>query len=233
MRSLWYRLTKTPKNLADCLDLAHKKPIEQASLRLRFHELIREQWLGTQLLARFEMKYAGETHVVEKLCGGYLDSYSNGKKRTEIDRANAKLKDLTTKLRESGIMLSGYNQRFEYEPSPKTTISNPYEIFAQTELILRDQLAIDRTILANERTFLAYCRTSLALIITGAGSIKLFDILFSDIAGWALIASGAVVAVMGAWRSAIMARNIKSAGRHLQDHPNSIASHNPEEKGSN
>ena len=95
----------------------------------------------------------------------------------------------------------------------KAVRSNPYERFTQTELILRDQLAIDRTIFANERTFLAYCRTSLALIITGAGTIKLFDGLFSDIAGWALIALGTVVEFIGIWRSAIRTKNIKSAGR--------------------
>ncbi len=33
--------------------------------------------------------------------------------------------------------------------------------------ILRDDLAIDRTILANERTLLAYARTSLATIVVG------------------------------------------------------------------
>ena len=49
---------------------------------------------------------------------------------------------------------------------------NPYEQFADSELILRDHLAIDRTVLANERTFLAYCRPALPLILTGAGCIK-------------------------------------------------------------
>ena len=36
---------------------------------------------------------------------------------------------------------------------------NRYEGFAKSDLILRDQLAIDRTLLANERTVLAYIRT--------------------------------------------------------------------------
>lgn len=45
---------------------------------------------------------------------------------------------------------------------------SPYEDFSKNELILRDHLAIDRTILANERTFLAYIRTSLAIAAAGA-----------------------------------------------------------------
>lgn len=41
------------------------------------------------------------------------------------------------------------------------------EEFLKQELILRDYLAIERTILANEATFLAYIRTSLTIIVVG------------------------------------------------------------------
>jgi putative membrane protein len=54
-------------------------------------------------------------------------------------------------------------------------VNNPYERFSRGDLILRDELAIDRTILANERTLLAYIRTALAFAVTGAGIIKFFD----------------------------------------------------------
>jgi len=53
--------------------------------------------------------------------------------------------------------------------------SNPYENFSKEEFILRDQLAIDRTILANERTVLSYVRTSLALIAAGGALIHFFE----------------------------------------------------------
>ena len=43
----------------------------------------------------------------------------------------------------------------------------PYQRFQRTQLILRDELAVDRTILANERTLLAYVRLSITLIIAG------------------------------------------------------------------
>ena len=42
---------------------------------------------------------------------------------------------------------------------------NPYSKFAGEELILRDELAVDRTLLANERTLLAYLRSGMALIL--------------------------------------------------------------------
>ena len=44
----------------------------------------------------------------------------------------------------------------------------PYARFSSANLILRDELAIDRTLLANERTLMAYLRAGVALIIAGA-----------------------------------------------------------------
>lgn len=41
-------------------------------------------------------------------------------------------------------------------------------------LILRDYLALDRTMLANERTLLSYLRTAIMLLISGITIIKLF-----------------------------------------------------------
>ncbi len=51
----------------------------------------------------------------------------------------------------------------------------PYDAWRQEELILRDFLAIDRTVLANERTFLAYVRTSLAFLVVGGTLFQFFD----------------------------------------------------------
>ena len=42
----------------------------------------------------------------------------------------------------------------------------PYSKFRTEEMILRDWLARDRTVLANERTLLAYLRTTLMLWIS-------------------------------------------------------------------
>lgn len=46
-------------------------------------------------------------------------------------------------------------------------VLSPYERFDSDKLILRDELAIDRTLLANERTLLSYLRSGVALIIAG------------------------------------------------------------------
>lgn len=42
-----------------------------------------------------------------------------------------------------------------------------YAKFDPKQLILRDELAIDRTLLANERTLLAYLRSGVALVVAG------------------------------------------------------------------
>jgi len=44
---------------------------------------------------------------------------------------------------------------------------SPYSRFCNNDLILRDELAVDRTLLANERTLLAYLRSGAALLIAG------------------------------------------------------------------
>ncbi|MBN1227428.1 MAG: DUF202 domain-containing protein [Deltaproteobacteria bacterium] len=100
-----------------------------------------------------------------------------------------------------------------HERNTPSVKHNPYEKFANTTLILRDQLAIDRTLLANERTFLAYCRTALAIILTGAGCIKIFDTVFSDLAGWMLIALGLSVIAVGIKRTVRIAHNIETVQR--------------------
>jgi len=51
-------------------------------------------------------------------------------------------------------------------------MDNLYERFKKSELILRDELAIDRTLLANERTLLAYLRSGVALLLAGLTFIQ-------------------------------------------------------------
>lgn len=68
------------------------------------------------------------------------------------------------------------------------------------QTVLRDRLAIGRTILANERTFLAYVRTSLAFLITGVGFVKFIDVSAVQLAGWIFIAVSVILALFGLHR---------------------------------
>lgn len=77
---------------------------------------------------------------------------------------------------------------------------SPYSKFTKEKLILRDQLAVDRTILANERTFLSYIRTALALFAAGVFSIKFFDSILIEVIGWVFVFSGIITLTIGIQR---------------------------------
>ena len=68
----------------------------------------------------------------------------------------------------------------------------PYSTYMQDHknMILRDYLAIDRTILTNETAFMSYVRTSLTLIAAGATLVKFFSNEYMQALGWMFIATG-------------------------------------------
>ena len=93
---------------------------------------------------------------------------------------------------------------------------NPYERFKNQNLVLRDELAIDRTVLANERTFLAYLRTSLAFAVVGGTILKVPELRSLRQLGWLALVMAAGWLVFGIWRSLAMHRRIRSC-RKLVD----------------
>lgn len=64
-------------------------------------------------------------------------------------------------------------------------------------MILRDYLAIDRTVLTNETAFMAYIRTALALLAAGVSLIKFFNDPVMNALGWAFMGIGTVLAMYG------------------------------------
>lgn len=56
-----------------------------------------------------------------------------------------------------------------------------YKNANSSEMILRDHLAYDRTVLANERTLLAYMRTAIMLLVTGGTLLRLFTKSYTTI----------------------------------------------------
>ena len=64
-------------------------------------------------------------------------------------------------------------------------------------MILRDYLAVDRTILANERTLLSYIRTAMAFAGAGTALIHFFDSGVAEGVGWVLIPTGIMVFLAG------------------------------------
>ena len=68
------------------------------------------------------------------------------------------------------------------------------------EMILRDYLALDRTILANERTLLAYLRTFIGTFSAGIAMIKLFDTLLIILTGYIFVAMSPFFVIFGVIR---------------------------------
>lgn len=87
---------------------------------------------------------------------------------------------------------------------------DPYSQFKKEELILRDYLAADRTVLANERTFMAFIRTSLALAAGGASLIHFLGSLAANIGGGLLLALAAGVLGWGLQRFFYYKRRLKN-----------------------
>lgn len=87
-------------------------------------------------------------------------------------------------------------------------MTNPYERFRTKELLLRDELAIDRTILANERTALSYFRSALTLVIAGVTFLHFFDTGFMRLLGLIFIPSGILTGTLGIIRFRAMRKSI-------------------------
>jgi putative membrane protein len=77
---------------------------------------------------------------------------------------------------------------------------SPYERFEQSDLILRDELAIDRTLLANERTLLAYLRSAAALLIVGISMIHFSNEDWFHMTGLICIPGAVLVSLIGLLR---------------------------------
>jgi uncharacterized membrane protein YidH (DUF202 family) len=67
--------------------------------------------------------------------------------------------------------------------------NSPYYRFRNDELLLRDLLAVERTVQANERTFLGFLRTALAFTVAGLSLVKFFDNRVVEAIGYVLCIS--------------------------------------------
>jgi len=83
-----------------------------------------------------------------------------------------------------------------------------YSRFDGNDLILRDELAIDRTLLANERTLLSYLRAGAALLIAGVSIMHFSAQGWFWMAGLACIPIGVITGVTGVARYRIMNKKI-------------------------
>ena len=75
---------------------------------------------------------------------------------------------------------------------------------------IKDQLAMDRTVLANERTFLAYFRTFVVFLSSGMAILKLNQFSALTEIGYGLMITGIVLLIMGSIRYFMIRKRLKS-----------------------
>ena len=78
------------------------------------------------------------------------------------------------------------------------------------EMILRDYLALDRTILANERTLLAYLRTFIGTFSAGIAMTRFLDILLTDIIGYIFVIVSPLFVIFGVIRYFRISNKLKA-----------------------
>ena len=77
---------------------------------------------------------------------------------------------------------------------------SPYTEFEKEKLILRDRLAIDRTLLANERTLLSYLRAGVTLLIAGVSMMHFSTQPWCFYVGVACVPFGIISLIVGIQR---------------------------------
>jgi putative membrane protein len=92
-----------------------------------------------------------------------------------------------------------------------------YSRFEKNELILRDELAIDRTLLANERTLMAYLRSGVALMVAGASMMHFSQEDWFWMVGAACIPIGLATGIVGLIRYRKMKIAMTSCIRKIAD----------------
>lgn len=96
----------------------------------------------------------------------------------------------------------------------------PYSRFGGEKLILRDELAIDRTLLANERTLLAYLRSAVTLLLAGASIMHFAQPSWFQTLGIACLPAGILTAAIGVIRYVGMNRSITGIRTASRESPN-------------
>ncbi len=86
------------------------------------------------------------------------------------------------------------------------------------DLILRERLALQRTILANQSTFLAFLRTSMYFFVAGLSLESLLKIENSYIIEWFLFISSFVIFCIGIFNYFKHKKMISDNEKHIGDY---------------
>lgn len=221
MKSLVYRMLRKPTTFADCIDIVRRHEVACAVIELERADRVTDQGPGTELVACVSMATEDGWSQARVVCGSYRQIHPDALCVDTVRKANDNLSGFVDELESLDVVVEAGDRKFDdiaglprRNGKPhRAAAPGPYRRFRDSELILRDELAVDRTVLANERTLLAYGRTALALSLTGAGGIELFPQTEMIVLGSALIGLGAAIAVLGVWRFSQMRASMSHIDR--------------------
>jgi len=94
--------------------------------------------------------------------------------------------------------------------------NSPYSRFECEDLILRDELAVDRTLLANERTLMTYLRFGVGLLIAGVSIIQFSTQDWYWAVGIACLPIGIITGLIGVKRYRKMNKSISLLRRRSE-----------------
>ena len=83
------------------------------------------------------------------------------------------------------------------------------------DLILRERLALQRTVLANQSTFLAFLRTSMYFLIAGLSLKNVLKIENSIVIEIALFSTSAIILIIGIFNYFIHKKSMLENKKHI------------------
>ncbi len=83
------------------------------------------------------------------------------------------------------------------------------------DLILREKLAIERTVMANDRTLLSFIRTALYFAVAGLTLDELLNISHAALVRTLLLGAAILVAVAGVVKYLVQLRKIRDSRKHI------------------
>ena len=86
------------------------------------------------------------------------------------------------------------------------------------DLILREKLALQPTIMANQSTFLAFLRTAMYFLVAGISINHLIDIKDGGIVEYSFMVIAAILLIIGIVNYLYHRRKIKESEQHIGDY---------------
>ncbi|WP_207496784.1 DUF202 domain-containing protein [Aridibaculum aurantiacum] len=83
------------------------------------------------------------------------------------------------------------------------------------DLILREKLALQRTVMANQRTFLSFIRTSLYFSIAGFSVGEILVVKHEDIIGFAFFGLSIILLIIGFYSYYVQRKKIEASRQHI------------------